>query len=88
MPERIHRSLIDDVMDAYIEWRHESADVDAAYRRWSGSASDETALAFAAYTAALDREEQASISYARLIRRSSHAHADDLERAARLREAA
>jgi hypothetical protein len=50
--------------------------------------SDDTALAFSAYQAALDREELASRSYARLIRRNSHLFADDLERAARLRNAA
>jgi hypothetical protein len=88
MPERIYHNLIDDVMDAYIEWRHQSADVDAAYRRWSVATSDDTALAFAAYTAALDREERASKSYARLMQRSTHLHSDDLERAAQLREAA
>jgi hypothetical protein len=88
MPEQIHHNLIDDVMDAYIDWRHHSADVDDAYQRWTGAVSADTALAFSAYRAALDREELASRSYARLIRRNSHLFADDLERAARLRDAA
>ena len=88
MPEQIHHNLIDDVMDAYIDWRHHSADVDDAYQRWTGAVSADTALAFSAYQAALDREELASRSYARLILRNSHLFADDLERAARLRDAA
>jgi hypothetical protein len=88
MPEQIHHNIIDDVMDAYIDWRHHSADVDEAYRRWTGAVSADTALAFSAYQAALDREELASRSYARLIRRNSHLFAADMERAARLRDAA
>jgi hypothetical protein len=88
MSHPIHPKLIDDVMDAYIEWRHQSADVEAAYGRWTTAPSDDTALAFAAYLAALDREEIASRSYALLLARNSDVHADERERAARLREAA
>jgi hypothetical protein len=84
MSPPIHPKLIDDVMDAYIEWRHQSADVDRAYRRWAASPAHDTALAFAAYLAALDREEIASRSYALLITRNTAAY----ERDSWLREAA
>jgi hypothetical protein len=88
MPDRIHVSLIDDIMDAYLEWRQQSAAVTAAYAHWQGAATSHAASAFGAYTAALDREELASNSYARLLQQSRHLHAADLQRAARLREAA
>jgi hypothetical protein len=88
MSHGIHHSLIDDVMDAYVEWRQQSADVGGAYRRWLAAHSCDTTLAFAAYHAALDREEVASRTYASLIQRNRNLHAADLGPAARLREAA
>jgi hypothetical protein len=60
-------ALLDAAVDSYVEWREESAALRAAYRRWSdASASDRTA-AFAAYTAALDREARASDLYAAVL---------------------
>jgi hypothetical protein len=32
-------SVIDELLDSYLQWRQESADVDAAYRRWSTAPS-------------------------------------------------
>jgi hypothetical protein len=52
--------------DALAEWRDECAAVRAAYVRWSRAASDDSALACAAYLAALEREERASNVYADL----------------------
>ena len=63
-------SLIDELMDAYLGWCEESAAVETAYRRWSAAPSAEAADAFAAYVAALDREELASDEYARRHGRS------------------
>jgi hypothetical protein len=63
-----HRRLVDDMVDAYAEWRHECAAVQAAYDVWSGAAADDELLAFAAYEAAVDREELASQVYADLVR--------------------
>jgi hypothetical protein len=88
MSEGIHHSLIDDVMDAYIAWREESAAADGAYRRWKTAAAMDTAGAFAGYVAALDREERASAEYAQAIRRSTTAHSRDRRRAGWLRDAA
>ena len=60
--------LIDDAVDAYLEWREQSAAVQDAYRRWTTAAPGDTRVAFAAYVAALDREDQASIWFAQIVR--------------------
>jgi hypothetical protein len=60
-------TLIDAMMDGYVSWREECAAVEKAYRDWLGSRSDDRAAAFAAYSAALDREEYAAGEYRRLI---------------------
>jgi hypothetical protein len=64
--------LVDDVIDAYVNWREECLFVWDAYGRWSGGPPADATLAFAAYSAALDREERASASYAGLVSRLSH----------------
>lgn len=60
-------TLIDAVMDGYVAWREESAAVQTAYGRWLRTDPGEQGLAFAAYLAALDREERAAETYQRLI---------------------
>lgn len=50
-------------MDSYVEWREESETVEAAYERWSESERPQRRLAYAAYRAALDREEKAAAAY-------------------------
>jgi hypothetical protein len=70
MRNGVRDKLIDEVMDAYVEWRQESAKVESAYRRWSIARLTDPARAFAEYAAALDREELASMSYAQVIRRT------------------
>ena len=59
--------LIDAVMDGYVNWREESAAVEAAYHTWRGASPDQRTLAFDDYFAALDREEQAASEYRRLV---------------------
>jgi hypothetical protein len=59
--------LIGAVMDAYIEWREESAEVTAAYRTWNNAPAHERALSHDNYVTALDREELAANVYMRLI---------------------
>jgi hypothetical protein len=59
--------MIDALMDLYCEWREECTGVHAAYSRFCDVASAERALAYAAYTAALDREGAACQSYAEHI---------------------
>jgi len=50
-------------MDRYAEWREECEAVHKAYERWTGSERAVRALAYAAYRAALDREEKAAAVY-------------------------
>ena len=54
---------IADLIEVYVDWRQESAALQDAYERWSSAPEPDQDLAFAAYNAALDREEQASIVY-------------------------
>jgi hypothetical protein len=56
--------LVDEVIEAYLAWRAESLFVCDAYRRWLRAPRADATLAFAAYAAALDREEHASAWYA------------------------
>jgi hypothetical protein len=64
------RGLVDEAMDRYVEWREASAEVDEAYGRWSNAPGAEGAVAFAAYLAALDREEWAATLYGAVIDRA------------------
>jgi hypothetical protein len=57
-------ALADAFVDSWVSWREASADVRAAYRRWSECARSQRALAFAGYRAALDREQQAASVHA------------------------
>jgi hypothetical protein len=71
MRKRARDKLIDRVMDAYVDWRQESAQADFAYGRWSMGTPSDPAGAFAEYAAAVDREEIASRAYAQIIRRTT-----------------
>ena len=62
---------IDVVVAAYSAWRLESAEVRAAYRKWSRGSTSEAAVAFAAYRVALDREERAAEAYIQVLPRAS-----------------
>jgi hypothetical protein len=61
-PQLIPRlaSVVDEATEHYVAWREECAAVRAGYEYWSrGSGADRT-MWFAAYNAALDREECAA----------------------------
>jgi hypothetical protein len=88
MAKGIRDIVIDTVMDAYVQWRQESAEVESAYRRWTAASSPDTALAFAAYVAALDREHRASVSYAQLMERNTVHSTSERWRGLQLRDAA
>jgi hypothetical protein len=64
----IGSDLVDRMMDLYCDWRTECAEVQAAYDRFLDASAPDRAAAFAAYTAALDREESACESYAAQVR--------------------
>lgn len=63
------RSLIDQlmVMCVYREWKEAAADVSAAYSRCLACGATERGTAFAAYCAALDREEAAARAFAERV---------------------
>jgi hypothetical protein len=59
-----------DPVIAYAEWRMSCASVWAAHRQWSNAPRTDAHLAYAAYTAALDREDAAARVYSRLSKRA------------------
>jgi hypothetical protein len=61
--------IVNELVIAYIEWREESAEVWDAYRSWAIAPDDDAVCAYAAYQAALDREEAAANAYAELMER-------------------
>jgi hypothetical protein len=68
LDSHIRPDLIDTMMDLYCEWRTECKEVEAAYQRVSGATASDRTAAYAAYTAALDREESACREYEAHIR--------------------
>jgi hypothetical protein len=63
------RWAIDELLQSYVSWREECHGVRLAYRRWVGASRAEGRRAYAAYVAALDREEHAARAYAGHIER-------------------
>jgi hypothetical protein len=61
---QIQPEQADELIALYCDWREECALVQAAYERFSGSSGPDRGLAFAAYAAALEREESAAALYA------------------------
>jgi hypothetical protein len=56
------------MIELYCDWRTGCAEVQSAYERFSGASPRDRTAAFAAYTAALDREQSACESYEEQIR--------------------
>jgi hypothetical protein len=52
--------LADEFLESYVSWREEAAAVRGAYDRWRVAHLPDLPLAYAAYRAALDREEHAA----------------------------
>ena len=71
MKQQRHEQLLDEAVDAYVDWRDESAEVWDAYERWRRAPAADAAFAFSAYCAAVDREERASHVYADLMTRAA-----------------
>jgi hypothetical protein len=69
MNEQLDKQLVDEAIEAYVDWREECAGVWDAYERWARAPRIDAAGAFSAYRAALDREECASHTYADLVAR-------------------
>ena len=79
MSTEIRPDLVDRLIELYCDWRTACWDVRAAYEWFLDAPAPDRTVAFAAYTAALDREESACESYAAHIQaiqsRDSHAAA-------------
>lgn len=71
---------LDDVVAAYRIWRYESAAVHSAYRTWQCAPARDARKTFAAYQIALDCEEEAAQSYARILDHARHRPEIDLVR--------
>ena len=69
MNKLVNKRLVDEAMDAYVDWREECAGVWDAYDRCARAPVADAPLAFSAYREALDREECASRVYAGLVTR-------------------
>jgi hypothetical protein len=69
MNDSIDKRLVDEAVDAHVDWRKECLAVWDAYGRWTGAPTVDARLAFVAYTASLEIEEQACAVYASAIRR-------------------
>jgi hypothetical protein len=66
-----HEQLLDEALDAYVDWREDPAEVWDAYERWGRAPAVNASFAFSAYCAAVDREERASHVYAELKTRAA-----------------
>ena len=55
--------VVDAMMSRYVQWREHAAAATDAYGEWSAAPAGERASRFAAYLAALDREEASAGSY-------------------------
>jgi hypothetical protein len=62
--------LVDQLLEAYVDWREACARVDDAYRFWVGESGGRGRVAFGSYVAALDAEERSAEVYAVLVRRA------------------
>jgi len=69
MSAQIQPELVDRLIELYCDWRTECSAVRAAYAQFTAAPADGRALAYAAYGAALDREESAAADYARQLMR-------------------
>ena len=64
---RQRRRLVNEALAAYLEWREECSAVSLAYSRWASADASEASFSYAAYAAALEREERASELYAGVV---------------------
>jgi hypothetical protein len=75
------RRMVDEAVDAYVDWRDKCRAVWDAYRRWVSASIGDAGLAFETYSAELDREEHAAEIYAAEIRRVAHLMLGEFDRA-------
>ncbi len=56
----------------YANWRRKNEAVSESYQSWTRAPRDERWLAYAAYLAALDREEHAAWAYRRIVEQAQN----------------
>jgi hypothetical protein len=66
------KRMVDKMIDAYVDWREACHSVSNAYCRWGRATGPGAPAAFAWYSVALDREENAAEVYAALVQRVGH----------------
>jgi hypothetical protein len=66
---RLNR-LLDELVEAYVDWRETCAWVDDAYGAWASERRPANGGGFEQFMVALDAEERAAEVYARLVRRA------------------
>lgn len=76
MSTEIRPDLVDRMIELYCDWRTACWDVCAAYDRFREAPAPDRAVAFAAYTAALDREQSACETYAAQVRAIQSRYSD------------
>jgi hypothetical protein len=76
MSTEIRPDLVDRMIELYCDWRTACWDVRAAYDRFQEAEPSDRAVAFAAYTAALDREESACDAYAAQVQAIQSRYSD------------
>jgi hypothetical protein len=59
--------LRNEIIKLYLDWREEAAAEADAYALWADAPTGERSRCFAAFTAAIDREEAAARSYADVL---------------------
>ena len=73
MNAEVKSRVVDQLLGLHGDWRARCDEVRSAYERFNAAGPADRALAFAAYQAALDREESACDAYAAQTRRVTHA---------------
>jgi hypothetical protein len=63
--DRLTEQAADEMTGRYPDWRQRSSSssCESAYREWARSGPRDSAIAFTAYAAALDRKERAAAHY-------------------------
>jgi hypothetical protein len=60
--------LADEMLAYHLDWRVDAAGAADAYRVWQRAPAAQAAVRFAAYMAALDKEEAAAARYAMVVK--------------------
>jgi hypothetical protein len=73
MIRKLRPQMTDELIGLYCDWRTRCEEVHSAYERFAQAPRADRAVAFAAFQAALDREECAADAYAAHAAHAAHA---------------